>query len=1002
MAKRCFEFVDGKSNKFWDIEVDGDAFTVTWGRRGTAGQSQTKSFASTEAATVEADKLVAKKLKGGYTEIASTPQAAPSSPKKAKPATPVEKAEPISKPSAPTLHRTEVSARGVCSIDLDPDDWAWATWREQPEPAPQQPEPFDLEDRIARLARFKMSRYASDWSDVGIPRVMTAEEAEFWYSLMVLVSKGTAANSLAAGARSMKRQAITLARVKKDLARASSRGAPDEMWIPLANTLAATDLAVLIESELRSNVAGFRRFALPLLSAQDKEALRSALRPSISVKNWPKDYYEVPAMFHVAAALGMSNELLPIVEAMEADFYGLSGWDHTHYHRPQEVIMGLSSAALVEQHMRRLRLKLLHPEFVRGWLAHTECGALDVVTDTILSVKNRVEAASLAQELARVRAPEAAEPMVMLFRHSKAPEVAKAWLEENAAVAITGLVAAFEKGGKVGDAATGYLQTLVARGYGEAIAGAAGGLGAAARDRLRDKVLESRGASATSFSAETTPAWLVQGLGAARKRKLPAWLELEVLPPLLIGDNRLDREQVTALMAILSEASPDRKPDVCKSLAAKADRKSLDAFVWALFEQWLSAGAPSKEKWAFLALGHLGGDETALRLAPMIRAWPGESQHARAVLGLDVLRTIGTSTALMQLSGIAQKLKFKALKERANQAMEAIAADMGLTKAELEDRVVPDCGLDDRGTRVFDFGPRQFSFVMGPGMKPMLRDGKRAIGDLPKPGVKDDAAKAGEAVAEWKLMKKQVREVTNIQVPRLEQAMVTGRTWTPGDFDALIARHPLMTHVARPMVWGGFDGKGKLVRTFRITDELDLADVEDRETSLEGIARVALVHPLQLSEKERQAWGTVLADYEIIQPFPQLGRPVHQIEESDSQKEGLERFHKLKIPAPSLVFTLEKLGWARGCPMDGGCFDEHSKPYFAAGVTAVVSYEGVAAMQYIDPSELLTVRKCYFVRGIRGPSGYEGNEACMKLASVDPIVLSETIHDLARIAEKAK
>ena len=49
----------------------------------------------------------------------------------------------------------------------------------------------------------------------------------------------------------------------------------------------------------------------------------------------------------------------------------------------------------------------------------------------------------------------------------------------------------------------------------------------------------------------------------------------------------------------------------------------------------------------------------------MVRAWPGESQHQRAVLGLECLRAIGTDVALMQLNGIAQKLSFKGLKARA-------------------------------------------------------------------------------------------------------------------------------------------------------------------------------------------------------------------------------------------------------------------------------------------------------------------------------------------------
>ena len=53
----------------------------------------------------------------------------------------------------------------------------------------------------------------------------------------------------------------------------------------------------------------------------------------------------------------------------------------------------------------------------------------------------------------------------------------------------------------------------------------------------------------------------------------------------------------------------------------------------------------------------------------------------------------------MQLSGIAEKVKFKALQQRAREAMDEIAAAKGMTKAELEDRIVPDCGLDEHGSR---------------------------------------------------------------------------------------------------------------------------------------------------------------------------------------------------------------------------------------------------------------------------------------------------------------
>jgi len=65
-----FEFNDGKSNKFWEITVEGDSFTVRYGRMGTDGQTSTKTYADADKARVEADKLIAKKTKKGYKEVA--------------------------------------------------------------------------------------------------------------------------------------------------------------------------------------------------------------------------------------------------------------------------------------------------------------------------------------------------------------------------------------------------------------------------------------------------------------------------------------------------------------------------------------------------------------------------------------------------------------------------------------------------------------------------------------------------------------------------------------------------------------------------------------------------------------------------------------------------------------------------------------------------------------------------------------------------------------------
>src|SRR5262249_46648244 len=146
--------------------------------------------------------------------------------------------------------------------------------------------------------------------------------------------------------------------------------------------------------------------------------------------------------------------------------------------------------------------------------------------------------------------------------------------------------------------------------------------------------------------------------------------------------------------------------------------------------------------------------------------------------GLEVLRAIGTEGALMQLNIIAEKVKFPALQRNARAFMAEIAKERGLTKDELADRLVPDLGPDEKGNRTLDFRPRPFKVVVGPALKPMVREQEGKVrSDLPKPNAKDDPTKAAAALADWKVLKKLFKDSVKAQSERLEKAMLDRRTW---------------------------------------------------------------------------------------------------------------------------------------------------------------------------------------------------------------------------------
>ncbi|WP_432053819.1 DUF4132 domain-containing protein [Streptomyces sp. bgisy022] len=208
-------------------------------------------------------------------------------------------------------------------------------------------------------------------------------------------------------------------------------------------------------------------------------------------------------------------------------------------------------------------------------------------------------------------------------------------------------------------------------------------------------------------------------------------------------------------------------------------------------------------------------------------------------------------------------------------------------------------------------------------MRPCVRDETGKLRKtLPTPGVKDDPELAPAERKRFAALKKEVRTLASDQLRRLETAMVTGRSWTAAEFRELLVEHPLLRHLVRRLVWLG-DGDGR-VTAFRVAEDLTFADVHDDPWALPADATVRLAHPLQLGN-ELGAWEHLFADHDILQPFPQLGRPVHAFTDAEAAGHRLTRFEGLTVPVGKLL-GLTKRGWERGTPMDNGVERWFSRP----------------------------------------------------------------------------
>jgi hypothetical protein len=465
----------------------------------------------------------------------------------------------------------------------------------------------------------------------------------------------------------------------------------------------------------------------------------------------------------------------------------------------------------------------------------------------------------------------------------------------------------------------------------------------------------------------------------AAPRKKPAvheWMLTGVLPPLLRDGAALPAAEVPALLTAFGLSRVGAPWEHLAAVTAAFDPEDLARYVWDVFFRWYYLGGTPKESWLLDALALAGDDGTIRRLTPTILAWPGETGHARAVAGLGVLAAIGTEEALMALDRVSQRAAFKGLKTAARQRMDDVAARLGLTGEQLADRLVPDLGLDARGRTVIDYGPRSFTVVLDDRLTPHVTDATgRRLKALPKPGAHDDADRAPAEQKRFAELKKEARSLGVDLTARLERDMIHSRRVTGEEFLRHFVAHPLTGLLARRLVWGVHDDTGRLISAVRVVEDGTLADVHDDAVTLPAGARVGVAHPLHLGAA-LPAFGELFTDYEIVQPFPQLGRQVYRLTPVEADGATLSRFDGRRASAGALI-GLEKRGWLRDAPESGDSSFAITRALPGGGRV----YVGISGLSLSEPED----------QQLRAVSLWSPPA---RFGDLDPVLASEIIGDL--------
>lgn len=917
---------------------------------------------------------------------------------------------------SPPVHTSHSALPAIATqrfIDFNKREWEKAQWGPPGTPRVK-PEvrPFDLKACMAKL--FTMSKGAEDWESDWFrqnvdPLAWSLEESHFWliacstaltmaYAKVdrfrrVAAFEGDDPARLTAQLQSMNyRSDLSYAEIEQIVT--GTRGRVEHFtWIcyPLARLLTPmqyVDFWMQKLSKLSSEMFwGFRTFIVPYLSAAELAELRNHTRNLLAETSWSIDSETiVPISYQVASALSMKDELLSIIEQWPDKRFS-NDKRSVYSLEAQTVVLGLKEPGLIMSHMKRLGLKLCFNRDFFAWIGLTGHSGLDLVYDSIMAMDSGRH--DYVEIFTRVVSPEAARYIFLLHLHAHETVLTKKWLDDHPMQVIEGLVDLAQEKGFDAQAARRHVRDLAMRYDASAFS-----------PELKAKLIAIdcpiAGESKPTGTAMEAPAWFLQALNTVQisgKVKQPNWLTGAATEAIVLEGWRLTDDQTAKLIAAIQECSSLGTHPLIEAIRQNADRRQFDKFVWDLFIRWVEAGGPPKEKWAMFSLGLIGSEKLIQPLLPMLYEWRENNLSQRAQNGLEVLRLYGTDYALMRIHEISQSPRLKSLRARALEIMQEIAMARKMTKPELEDRIVPTCGLDADGSRTFDFGPRKFTFAFGADLKPMVKDEKGVFKtDLPAPNQKDDAQLAKAAVEDWKELKKQLKTIAKIQARRLEQSMVTCRSWTMEDFESLLLNHPLMTNLMRMIVWAAFDKDLTLMRTFRVMEDKSFADENDRQTTIDGATRIAVIHPYNMTDEQKSKWGEIFTDYEISPLFPQIGRPIYTVEPHEKDATKIVRFSEVSLPSASVPGTLERLGWWRAKAEDAGVYHFHYKHFYDSNITAVVTYEPGIPMQMMQEWEDQTIESCFFVP-VLFKDVWEPAKP-MPLNRVPPIIISEALYDL--------
>jgi len=262
--------------------------------------------------------------------------------------------------------------------------------------------------------------------------------------------------------------------------------------------------------------------------------------------------------------------------------------------------------------------------------------------------------------------------------------------------------------------------------------------------------------------------------------------------------------------------------------------------------------------------------------------------------------------------------------------------------------------------------------------------------------------------------KRVVRLIRKQEIPRLEEALWTGRTWRFADWDRYLNRHPIMSYICQTIVWEFCDSPPPAPTTatpsgvvesptiaFRPAQDGTFLDLKGDLISLSPNpdATIRIATPFTRSPIEIESWRSNIDGADIQPFFQQFPEKVYHLPAELEDEVELKEFSGHVFDGTKLERLAKKIGYLPAS-VEEGQVDRYVRTVKGAGLTA-----NIAVASNGDPrtDNEVVLDSVFFTRESGEDGGGEERPLRrIRLGDIPPLLLSIVRSHVEGISKKGK